>query len=101
MPQRSRFNHNRQKPRRPAAPRTDAPREVLQTIEKKPPAQYGKPFILLEDQQKNTFEYARGAWVAYSMSIAELRQDCQVKELPQKVNGMTRYEIRSTLQTCM
>jgi hypothetical protein len=31
------------------------------------------------------------------MSIAECRENCQVQELPQKVNGMTRYEIRYPL----
>jgi hypothetical protein len=55
---------------------------------------YGKAFIVLEDAQKQTFVYKSGAWSAFSMSIAECRQDCQVKELPQKVNQMTRYEVR-------
>jgi len=55
---------------------------------------YGKAFILMEDLQKNTFEYVKGAWVPHAMTIAECRVDCQVKELPQKVNGMTRYEVR-------
>ena len=31
------------------------------------------------------------------MSIAQCRQDCLVKELPQKVNGKTRYEVRCPL----
>jgi hypothetical protein len=48
----------------------------------------------MEDEQKNTFIYEGGAWVPHSASIAECRQTCQVKELPQKVNRMTRYEIR-------
>jgi hypothetical protein len=33
--------------------------------------------------------------VRHSRSIAECREDCQVKELAQKINGMTRYEICS------
>ena len=64
----------------------------------KPPVQYGKPFILLEDSDKKTFEYKSGARVPYTMSIAECRQDCQVKELPQKVNRMTRYEVRCPVE---
>jgi hypothetical protein len=63
-------------------------------FEKKPPVVYGKAFIVLEDETKGTFEYEKGAWVPYSMSIAECRRECLVKELPQKVNRMTRYEVR-------
>jgi hypothetical protein len=56
--------------------------------------QYGKPFTLLEDESKATFEYKTGAWVRYSLSIAECReQNYKVNELPQKVNRMTRYEV--------
>ncbi len=56
---------------------------------------YGKPFILMEDGEKNTFVYKGGDWVAYEWSIAELRQTCQVKALPQGVGKMTRYEVRA------
>ncbi len=59
---------------------------------------YGKPFILMEDAEKNTFVYKGGAWVAYESSIAELRQTCQVKALPQGVGKMTRYEVRAPLE---
>jgi hypothetical protein len=62
--------------------------------ERKPPTQYGKPFILLEDGNKDTFEFKGGQWVAHPMNIAECRESGLVKQLPQKVNGMTRYEIR-------
>jgi hypothetical protein len=55
---------------------------------------YGKAFIVLEDEQKNTFIYKAGAWIPHSASIAECRQTCQVKQLPQRVNRMIRYEIR-------
>jgi hypothetical protein len=55
---------------------------------------YGKPFILLEDEAKNTFVYKGGAWVQHSASIAECRETCQVKVLPQSVGKMVRYEIR-------
>jgi hypothetical protein len=55
---------------------------------------YGKPFIVLEDKDKNTFVYEGGNWVPYSESIAECRKTCQVKELPQRVNQRTRYEVR-------
>jgi hypothetical protein len=86
--------HN-QKSRRPmrhsqaAAP--SAPRVIP---ERKPPVVYGQAFIVMEDETKRTFEYQRGAWVPYELSIAECRRDCLVKELPQKVNRMTRYEVR-------
>src|SRR5687767_583377 len=93
MAQRPRFNHKRQK-KRSTAPHTSTPREAPRTFEKRAPVQYGKPFVLLEDVNKNTFEYKSGAWVPHSMSIAECRLECQVNELPQKVNSMTRYEVR-------
>jgi hypothetical protein len=79
------------------APQAASPREAPRVIERKPPIQYGKPFILLEDADKNTFEFKGGAWVPHAMSIAECRLECQVNELPQKVNLMTRYEIRYPL----
>jgi hypothetical protein len=101
MVQRNRFNHKRQKPRA-ATPRAPvAVREAPVVYEKKPPTEYGKPFILMEDEQKNTFEYKAGAWVPHSMSIAERRHDCLVKELPQKVNRMIRYEIRCPVSTAL
>jgi len=59
--------------------------------------QYGPPFVLLEDGTKKTFEYQSGSWVEYGRSIADCRIDCQVKELAQKVNRMTRYEVRLPL----
>ena len=71
-----------------------AHREPLPPLQRKPQIEYGKPFILLEDRDKNTFQYARGTWVPYDMTIAQCRLDGQVKELPQKVKDMTRYEVR-------
>jgi hypothetical protein len=56
---------------------------------------YGKPFILLEDDAKKTFVFKGGNWVEFEASIAECRQSCQVKQLAQKVNRMTRYEVRA------
>jgi hypothetical protein len=96
MAQRHRFNHKKQRPHA-RSNSTVAPREVRVRAENKPPVQYGKAFVLLEDPDKNTFEYSQGTWIPYAMSIAECRLDCQVKELPQKVNGKTRYEIRSPM----
>jgi hypothetical protein len=58
------------------------------------PVVYGKPFIVLEDDAKKTFVYKGGSWVEHTSSIAECRQTCQVKQLPQRVNNMTRYEVR-------
>jgi hypothetical protein len=93
MAQKHRYRNERPKHGRPPAPPASraAPRLV---IEKKPPVVYGKAIIILEDEAKDTFEFQQGAWVPFSMSIAECRRDCLVKELPQKVNRMTRYEIR-------
>jgi hypothetical protein len=50
---------------------------------------------VLEDEQKNTFVFSAGAWVPHSHTIAECRQECQVTALAQKVNNMTRYEVRA------
>ena len=95
MVQRNRFSFRRQKPRTASnAPNLPA---VPQAAEKKAPVVYGKPFILLEDANRNTFEYKNGAWIPHDMSMAECRVSCQVKELPQKVNMMTRYEVRAPL----
>jgi hypothetical protein len=93
MAQKHRFNNRKNKSMvRPQ--RAAAPRPVAVPRERKPPVQYAKPFVLLEDSDKNTFEYASGAWVPYALSIAQCREDYLVKELPQKVNGNTRYEVR-------
>jgi hypothetical protein len=64
----------------------------------RPPIKYGRAFTLLEDESKATFEFKSGAWVPFSMTIAECRQQqCQVQQLPQKVKLMTRYEVRLPL----
>jgi hypothetical protein len=55
---------------------------------------YGKAIVIAEDANKNTFYFDGAAWVPYSDSIAECRRSCLVKELPQRVKDMTRYEIR-------
>ena len=93
MAQKHRFKNERANRGRPPLPPAApvAPRPV---IEKKPPVVYGKAIVVLEDEAKNTFEFQQGAWVPFAMSIAQCRRDCLVKELPQKVNRMTRYEIR-------
>ena len=89
MARRNQFSRKRQR-----TPPSPSPKIARPVWEKKPPVQYGKPFVVLEDGQKNTFVFQAGHWVAYSMSIAECREECQVKELPQRVNGMVRFEIR-------
>ena len=58
------------------------------------PVVYGKPFILMEDEAKNTFIYKAGEWVPHTATIAECRETCQVKVLPQSVGKMIRYEVR-------
>jgi hypothetical protein len=92
MAKKSRPNNNRPKPRvnnsRPAMVRPP-----IAAPERKAPVTYGKPYTLLENDQKGTFIYKGGQWRPHTVTIAECKQDCQVKELPQKINGMTRYEI--------
>ena len=98
MTKKRRYNShtNTRRPPRPAsAPAVDAPEK--KPYEKKPEQLYGPPFVLLEDESKNTFEYRRGAWVAHERTIAECKIDCQVTQLAQKVNRMTRYEVRRPL----
>ena len=65
------------------------------SAQRKPPVKYGPPFVVLEDNEKQTFTFIRGAWIPYELSIDECRAECLVKALPQQVNNMTRYEIRS------
>jgi hypothetical protein len=65
--------------------------------EPKIPVEYGKPFIVMEDGEKNTFAYNGSAWVSYKMTMAECKLECQVKELPQKVNGKVRFEVREPI----
>jgi hypothetical protein len=72
------------------APQTQAPQRKVRV-------EYDRSFILLEDANKDTFEFKAGQWARHPMTIAECRKNCLVKELPQKVNGMTRYEIRQPL----
>lgn len=93
MAQKHRFRN--QRPKRPMR-RTEAaaPSEPRMILERKVPVVYGEAVVVLEDESKNTFEFEKGAWIPYPMSIAQCRVDCLVKELPQKVNRMTRYEIR-------
>jgi hypothetical protein len=62
---------------------------------RKEKVEYGKVFIVMEDTEKNTFAYNGSAWVPFSMTMADCRVQCQVKALPQKVNGKTRYEVRA------
>jgi hypothetical protein len=93
MAQKRRFVTNKRQ-----AARTDS---VLRGLRRPPdvaerpaPIVYGKPFIVAEDEQKNTFVFQGGSWVPHTASIAECRQTCQVKELPQRLNKLIRYEVR-------
>ena len=96
MARKHHHQNNRPKSRGGAA-RDPNFRAAIVIPEKKIPIEYGKAFVLLEDVEKNAFIYKGGQWVRHTASIAECRQDCQVKELPQKINGMTRYEVRAPL----
>lgn len=94
MAQKHRFHNNRQK-QKPRGPQTI--REAPAVRQPKVVVEYGKPFVLMEDEHKNTFDFKGGKWIPHPLSIAECRQTCLVKELAQKVKGMTRYEIQSPL----
>ena len=95
MGPRNRNHGKRQKPRTAHTP--VAFRTPVAEYERKVPVTYGKPVVVLEDSQKDTFVYQGGQWVRHTKSIAECREDCQVKELAQKINGMTRYEVCSPI----
>ena len=97
MAQYKRGNQKRPKTTTGEVPRRNRWEAVTPPAEPRAVVEYGPPFILLEDAQKNTFEYKAGNWVAHERSIAEVRTDCLVKELSQKVNKMTRYEVRAPL----
>lgn len=91
MAQRRHHQSKRSKPR--VASGSAGARAPAPALERKPPVRYAKPFVLLEDAEKSTFIYSNAQWVRYHKSIAECRVDCQVKELAQKIKGMTRYEV--------
>jgi len=69
----------------------------LPVYQLKEPVEYGKMFIVMEDGDRNTFSYNGSSWVPHSMTMQECRAECQVKELPQKVNGKIRYEVRAPI----
>jgi hypothetical protein len=93
MARNNRFSgrNNRPPVRRSGEP---TPAAAPRSFEPKTPTQYGAPFIVLEDAAKNTFEFVNGNWMPFEMTIAQCRASCQVRALPQQVNGKTRYEIR-------
>jgi hypothetical protein len=99
MAQRQRFHHNNRRVGGPLAP---ANRSGLQTppetVERRAPVVYGKPFVLFEDEAKNTFIFKAGEWIPYGSSIAECRLTCQVKKLAQAVNNRIRYEVRCPVE---
>lgn len=91
MARRNSFQHSRsnREPRPPIVVNTD-----VASRPKYVPKQFGKPFVVLEDALRHTFIFEGGSWVAYTRTIAECRaEQCQVKQLAQKVNNMTRYEV--------
>jgi hypothetical protein len=95
MAQKRRFSQNKRQAARSTAPDTRSLRRPPELSELPSRVVYGKPFIVVEDADKNTFVFQAGNWVAYTASIAECRETCQVKELPQRVNGRVRYEVRA------
>lgn len=96
MAHQNRFRNARKKPAH-AHRSAPAERTAFEIPAPKPPKVFGKSFTLLEDAQKNAFEYRSGAWVPYALTIAQCREAGEVQELPQKINKMTRYEVRLPL----
>ena len=98
MAQKHRFRHNQD--RRPAGPLSSVTRGLQLPPPVVPRTQvvYGKAFVLVEDQEKNTFIFKGGEWVPYGTSIAECRLTCQVKKLAQAVNNRIRYEVRCPVE---
>ena len=92
MAHKRRYGNKQPKKNRGSAPAPPPPR--ISEMPKRAPVVYGKAFVLLEDENKNTFVYKNGQWVPHETSVAVYRQECEVDELPQKVNRRTRYEVR-------
>ena len=89
-----RNNHNRQPPkRRGAASAPSHLKAAPATIPRPKAIEYGKPFVVLEDGRKNVFVIQDGKLVSHATSIADYRRNSRVKEMPQKIKGLTRYEI--------
>jgi hypothetical protein len=95
MAQKRRFTQNKRQRGSSPNPELRGLRRPPEVTERVAPTVYGKPFIVLEDESKNTFTFKAGAWIPNEASIADFKQTCQVKELAQKVNRMTRYEVRA------
>jgi hypothetical protein len=97
MAPQNRFRPKKQKKRSKSTPYTPAaaPSKLPEPIRS---VVFGKAFIVMEDREKNTFVFNGSGWVPHSMSMAECRATCQVKELPQKLNDKTRYEVREPVE---
>lgn len=98
MAQKHRFRQTNRRSGGPLAPVNRGLQTPPATIESRAPVVYGKAFVVVEDQAKNTFVFKAGEWVPYGASIAECRQTCQVKKLAQPVNKMIRYEVRCPVE---
>lgn len=97
MAQKRRFTQNKRQIARLPSSDTRALRRPPEVTHRPAPVQYGKPFVVVEDADKKTYVFQAGEWVEYSASIAECRLTCRVTELPQRVNGRIRYEVRAPL----
>ena len=82
MSKRSQFQN--QKPQKPHAARPPLVRPPLEIRQAKAAVVYGKPFVLLEDANRATFQFLRGPWVPYPKKIlpmsARLRSQAVVAE---------------------
>jgi hypothetical protein len=97
MAQYNRFNRRGGKKQYRSSRATAIERPAIEIPQSREPLSFGKPFIVLEDAQKTTFEYRQGGWIPFAMTISQCRSEGHVKELPQKINNMTRYEVRLPL----
>jgi hypothetical protein len=97
MAQYNRFNRRGGKKQVRQTRSTASEMPAIEIPQPREPVVYGKPFIVLQDAQNSTFEYRQGGWVPFAMTISQCRIEGEVKELPQKINNMTRYEVRLPL----
>ena len=96
MAPRNQRDSKSRRPSRSGTPISPFARQQAERAAAPPRVVFGDAFIVLEDREKNTFVYNGTNWVPHTMSMAECRATCQVKELP-KLKDKLRFEVREPL----